>query len=70
MDDLKLATTLDPCFKLDWCQNYESCDVHDLLTSQMVQLSPTTPAECMELEMHYLELINLIWNGVELTKWN
>jgi len=51
MDDFKLATTLDPRFKLDWCQNDESHDVPDLLTSQVMQLSPTTPAEYMELEM-------------------
>ena len=49
IDDFKLATVLDPCFKLDWCQNDESRDVHNLLTSQVVQLSPTTPAEYMEL---------------------
>ena len=45
MGDFKLATTLDPRFKLDWCQNDESWDVRDLLTSNVVQLSPTTPAE-------------------------
>ena len=39
MDDFKLATTLDPCFKMDWCQNNESHDVCDPLTSQVVQLS-------------------------------
>ena len=42
MDDFKLATMLDPRFKLDWCQNDES---RDLLTSQVVRLSPTTPVE-------------------------
>ena len=45
MDDFKLATMLDPRFKLDWCQNDESRDVRDLLTSQMLRLSPTTPVE-------------------------
>jgi len=49
MDDFKPATTLDPRFELDWCQNDESCDVHDLLTSQVVGMSSTTPAEFMEL---------------------
>ena len=33
MEDFKLATTLDPRFKLDWCQNDESHDIRDLLTS-------------------------------------
>ena len=45
MDDFKLATMLDPRFKLDWCQNDESRDVRDLLTSQVLRLSPTTPVE-------------------------
>ncbi|KAK2152400.1 hypothetical protein LSH36_330g11018 [Paralvinella palmiformis] len=45
MDDFKQATKLDPRFKLDWCQNDESREVRDLLTSKVVQLSPTTLAE-------------------------
>ena len=36
MDDFKLATTLDPHFKLDRCENDESRDGQDLLTSQVV----------------------------------
>jgi len=59
-DDFKLAMMLEPCFKLDWCQNDESCDVRDLLTSQVVQLSPITPVEYIELKLLYLELINLM----------
>ena len=39
MDDFKLATMLDPHFKLDWCQNDESCDVCNLHTSQVVQFA-------------------------------
>jgi hypothetical protein len=45
MDDYKLATTLDPRFKLDWCQHDESRDVRELLISQVVRLSPTTQTE-------------------------
>ena len=60
MDDFKLATMLDPRFKLDWCQNDESCDVRNLVASQVVRLLPTTAAEYLELL--YLELILLMWN--------
>jgi len=72
MDDFNLATMLDPCFKLDWSQNNESYDAHNLLTSQVVQLSPTTPAEYMELNLEslYLELINLMWNWLNGIMWN
>jgi len=49
MDDFKLATMLDPRFKLDWWQNDESRDIRDLLTSQVVRLLPITPAENMDL---------------------
>ena len=43
MDDLKQSRMLDPRFKLDWCQ--------------VVRLSPTTPAEYMELNWNCS-----IWN--------
>ena len=56
MDDFKLATMLDLCFKLDWCQNDESSDVHDLLTSQVVWSLPMTPAEYIELELLYSKI--------------
>jgi len=47
--DFKLATMLDPRFKLDCCQNDESHDVCDLLTSQVMQLSPKSTAGYLEL---------------------
>ena len=49
MDYFKLATTLDPRFKLDWCQNDKSHHVRDLLTSQLVQSSTVNGIEKMEL---------------------
>ena len=57
MDDFKLSTTLDPRFILNGCQNDESRGVRHLLTSQVVRLSPTTPAEYMEMNWNYS-----IWN--------
>ncbi|KAK2144599.1 hypothetical protein LSH36_744g01047 [Paralvinella palmiformis] len=49
MDDFKLATPLDPRFKLDFCQNDESRDVLDLLTYQVISRKVSLRSQLLEV---------------------
>ncbi|XP_033874243.2 zinc finger BED domain-containing protein 4-like [Acipenser ruthenus] len=44
LENFRLATTLDPRFKLDWCTEEEVLGVRDLLSSKASAISPPTPS--------------------------
>ena len=43
MDLLKLATALDPWFKLDWCSDSDQLQIRDLTKQELPTLSTAQP---------------------------